>query len=220
MSETLLFQQYPDVSKLHVSSSLRCLQNLTATTINTTTNSSVNSCCSSYSSGSSNTTIQNVINSSSSSNNNNNIISKFIDIAGFLNFITKSIILDCRLLKEFDVKHIKNSVHINCRDKITKKRLSTKKLSVKDIIGCEETKKKIDCGLSTTTTTTNLSDVNVPDNDYLVVIYDDSTSDDNDLYLDQNPLQIVLENIKHTFKNNNCKILKGKKKIFFFFFFL
>ena len=127
---------------------------------------------------------------------------KFIDCNGLINFIDKSIILDCRLLKEYENKNIINSVHINCRDKITKKRLSTKKLSVKDIIGCEETKKKI---------VDSSKDVIELDNEIMIVVYDDQTSDDNDLFLDQNPLQIVLDNIKNTIKNMCCKILKGIK---------
>ena len=77
---------------------------------------------------------------------------------------------------------------------ITKKRLTTKKLSVKDIIGCEETRKKIGPSAN---------------NEILIIIYDDQTSDDSELYLDQNPLQIVLDNIKNTIVNSCCKILKG-----------
>ena len=129
---------------------------------------------------------------------------KFIDCKSLLNFIEKSIILDCRLLKEYENRNIKNSVHINCRDKITKKRLLTRKLSVKDIIGCEETKKKIGESAKDGSQSSSAA----LDNEIMIIVYDDQTSDDNDLFLDQNPLQIVLDNVKNTI-NMCCKILKG-----------
>lgn len=194
-------------TKLYGTPNFHCYQGLTATTINAATQCSISSCCSSSTSGSSRATIMNSnanIDNISSSISPTTAVSpatngKFIDCNGLISFIDKSIILDCRLLKEYENKNIKNSVHINCRDKITKKRLSTKKLSVKDIIGCEETKKKIDSS----------KDVIEFDNEIMIVVYDDQTSDDNDLFLDQNPLQIVLDNIKNTIKNMCCKILKG-----------
>jgi hypothetical protein len=54
------------------------------------------------------------------------------------------ILLDCRTYTDFNVKHIKDSVHLNCRDKLIKKRLQTRKLTVKDLISNEEVKNKLD----------------------------------------------------------------------------
>lgn len=61
------------------------------------------------------------------------------------NFQSKFIILlDCRTYNDFNNVHIKDSVHVNCRDKITKKRLQSRKISVKDLIASEEIKNKFD----------------------------------------------------------------------------
>ena len=54
------------------------------------------------------------------------------------------ILLDCRTYTDFNVKHIKDSVHLNCRDKLIKKRLQTRKLTVKDLISNEEVKNKLE----------------------------------------------------------------------------
>jgi hypothetical protein len=122
----------------------------------------------------------------------------FIDLLGFINLITKAIILDCRLLRDFENKKIENSIHISCRDKITKKRLLTNKLSVKDLISCEKVKSKLETNENSSSTET-----------VLIVLYDEETNDENDLYSNQNPLKLVLDNIRNTLKNVNCKILKG-----------
>jgi hypothetical protein len=119
----------------------------------------------------------------------------FIDISSFMNSISDAIVLDCRLLREYEKKKIKNSIHITCRDKITKKRLETNKLSVKDLISSQEIKKKLE---------------NCCNNEILLVLYDDETNDENDLFSNQNPLQLVLDNIKSTLRNVKCKILKGE----------
>ena len=54
------------------------------------------------------------------------------------------ILLDCRTYTDFNLKHIKDSVHLNCRDKLIKKRLQTRKLTVKDLISNEDVKNKLD----------------------------------------------------------------------------
>lgn len=54
------------------------------------------------------------------------------------------ILLDCRPYTEFNTKHIKDSVHLNCRDKLIKKRLQMQKITVKDLISCELTKSKLE----------------------------------------------------------------------------
>ena len=128
--------------------------------------------------------------------------SNFIEIKHFLNVFAYAIILDCRLSNEFDTYAIQRSMHIACRDNITKKRLTTaNKLSVKDLICCEVTKKRL-----------AEQEKEFPENELLIVLYDNSTNDENDLRLNKNPLQIVLDNIKRTMRKVNCKILEGKEK--------
>ena len=117
----------------------------------------------------------------------------FIELPNFLKIINEAIILDCRLWKEFSRKKIRNSLHLQCHDKITKNRLISNKLSVKDLLSCEDAKRKIDA----------------TKNETLIVLYDDCTNDETEL-LNENPLKIVLENIRKTLKNVNCKILRGK----------
>lgn len=76
--------------------------------------------------------------------------SSFIDASElkckFLDYPNKVlvILLDCRTYTDFNLKHIKDSVHLNCRDKIIRKRLQTRKLTVKDLISNEEIKNKLD----------------------------------------------------------------------------
>lgn len=189
----------------------------TTTHINTTSGSGstgattvINTSCSTSSS----TTATSNNNSSSCSNNNNCNVNntKFIEACDFIKTVSNALmVLDCRILKDYESKHIKDSIHINCRDKITRSRLSTKKLSVKDIISCEKTKKKIEQCVSSpaVVATQPQSTVSIKP---LIVLYDESTCDENDLVLDQNPLRIVLENITCTFKTTMCRILKGKNQ--------
>lgn len=72
--------------------------------------------------------------------------SQFIDPSKLIELSKKAlvILLDCRTYTEFNTKHIKDSVHLNCRDKLIKKRLQARKLTVKDLISCEEIKSKLD----------------------------------------------------------------------------
>ena len=63
------------------------------------------------------------------------------------------ILLDCRPFTDFNLKHIKNSVHLNCRDKLIKKRLATRKLTVRDLITCQEAKNNFDLNVAATETT-------------------------------------------------------------------
>jgi len=125
------------------------------------------------------------------------------------------ILLDCRTYNEFNLKHIKDSVHLNCRDKLTKKRLQTRKLTVKDLISCEEVKSKFDSNDLTKLACQVKKEENViADTNNIIVIYDDKTSDLNDLQSEANPLKIVQDNIKQCGFKNNCKILKGGFKKF------
>ena len=132
--------------------------------------------------------------------NRNRINSNFIDCATFLNSFQNSVKLDCRLNSEFECSAIFEAVHIACRDNITKKRLMTSnKLGVRDLIGCVKTKNLL-----------ANQDVEMPENKLLIILYDNETKDENDLMLNKNPLQIVMDNIKRTLRNVECKILEGK----------
>lgn len=135
----------------------------------------------------------------------------FIEINEFKNLLstlTFLIILDCRLFKDFQIEHIKNSQHINCRDKITKKRLASKKLTVKDLISCEETKRLI------LQQQEAIERLNTNNKQVEFVIYDEDTSNMSDLQFEWNPLQIVLDNINSSLKTKNAKILRGGFKRF------
>lgn len=165
--------------------------------------------------------------------NSGNTSSQFIDPTElknrFYEFSSKFllILLDCRTYNDFNLKHIKDSVHLNCRDKLTKKRLQTRKLTVKDLISSEEIKNKfdeyvpkstaenhVDCAKSQASSLIRTSEEENPPNN-MIVLYDDTTSDLNDLQSDQNPLKIVQENIKQSGYKRDCKILKGGFKSFF-----
>jgi hypothetical protein len=112
------------------------------------------------------------------------------------------VLLDCRSFSDFNSKRIKDSVHLNCRDKINKKRLLTRKITVKDLIASESVKSKFGgCGGGEN------SSADTDEN--LIIIYDDMTSDADELQSESNPLKIVSDNIKQTGLNNDCKILKG-----------
>ena len=178
------------------------------------------------------------------------------------------ILLDCRTYTDFNSKAIQYSVHLNCRDKLIKKRLQTCKLSIKDLISNEEIKKKLDSnedclikrGIASIVNKSSqiinrlacvnngqtinnsikddeiVADVKVnddfkentmpsthqaeeeeegdkPNSDNMIIIYDDKTSDLNELQAESNPLKIVQENIKQCGYKKECKILKGKFRL-------
>ena len=115
---------------------------------------------------------------------------------------------------------------MNCRDKLTKKRLQSRKLTVKDLISCEEVKSKFEStepkSNADSAYQTELNDEdfekfvkNSKKTEEVIVLIDDTTSDLNDLQSDSNPLKIVQENIKQSGYKKECKILKGNP--FFFF---
>ena len=114
------------------------------------------------------------------------------------------IFLDCRPFSDFNSKRIKDSIHVNCRDKLSKRRLMSRKITVKDMLNSENGNVKLDLNNNAT----NGSTVNSNDED-LIIIYDDKTSDANDLQSEFNPLKIVSDNIKQTGCIKDCKILKG-----------
>lgn len=190
----------------------------------------------------------------------------------------KIILLDCRTYNDYNQGTIQDAVHINCRDKLIKKRLQNQKITVRDLISCELTKNKLNflngarpaadtvdatsklaaclskrdmssCNLesmnhqqqrtsitnapssfqslssqtpklvqalsSISTTECEEKETSAPEKEgekdnNIIVIYDETTSDVNDLMVESNPLKIVQENIKKAGFNKECKILKGK----------
>ena len=128
----------------------------------------------------------------------------FIEISKFIELMNDAVIIDCRLFKDFLCKRIQNSVHINCLDSITRKRLLSNKLSVKDLLSCDKVKKRLENIINTKN-----EEANLIENELLIVIYDESTNNQSELINHNNPLKLVLDNIKNTLKNTDCKILKG-----------
>lgn len=175
--------------------------------------------------------------------NNSSTCSPFIDPTElknkFYEFSSKFllILLDCRTANDFNHKHIKDSVHLNCRDRLTRKRLQSRKLTVKDLISSEEIKNKFEVPVdiceqdnvnsffeeavsstknSNQTTQSFEDEIKALKNDNnMIVLYDDTTSDLSDLQSDQNPLKIVQENIKQSGYKKDCRILKGGFQSFF-----
>lgn len=176
----------------------------------------------------------------------------FIEPSEVINKLKSNVIilLDCRTWSEFSTTHIKDSVHLNCRDKITRKRLQTRKVTVKDLISCEEVKSKLESNEAKSASSTassqtaesssssvSCSAASIADecpspvavalpptlqrsasqlsatadvSGNMIVLYDDTTSELEDLQSEANPLKIVQENIKQCGYKKECKILKGK----------
>jgi hypothetical protein len=132
----------------------------------------------------------------------------FIEISKFIESMSEAVIIDCRLLKDYFKKHIKNSLHINCLDNITRKRLLSNRLSVKDLLSCDKVKKRLEDMIN------RKENEEAIENELLIVIYDGSTNNQSELINQNNPLKLVLDNIKITLKNINCKILKGIHNLF------
>ena len=147
------------------------------------------------------------------------------------------ILLDCRSYNDYNSKRIKDSIHLNCRDKLSKKRLLTRKITVKDLISSESIKSKFDSINNNSNGDSQFSSVNNCHNsnsnssdsscssssgggdgerkeEDLIIIYDDTTSDLKDLQSESNPLKIVQDNITQSGFNKDCKILKGGFKQF------
>ena len=133
------------------------------------------------------------------------------------------ILLDCRSFSDFNSKRIQNSIHVNCRDKLSKKRLLTRKITFKDILNADNKKNKFDLNNNSSSPTEACVDTVLSslynNNENLIIIYDDTTSEADELQSDSNPLKIVSDNIKQTSLNKECKILKGKFYLILFFLF-
>ncbi|KTG03309.1 hypothetical protein cypCar_00030853 [Cyprinus carpio] len=87
------------------------------------------------------------------------------------------VIIDCRPFMEFNKSHIRGAVHINCSDKISRRRLQQGKITVLDLISCRQSKDSFKGIFSKE-----------------LVVYDESTVDPGRLTPSQ-PLQVVLESL-------------------------
>lgn len=99
------------------------------------------------------------------------------------------VIIDCRPFMEYNKSHIRGAVHINCSDKISRRRLQQGKITVLDLISCREGKDSYKGIFSKD-----------------IVVYDESTMDPNRLTFSQ-PLHVVLESLRR--EGKDPIILKG-----------
>lgn len=102
------------------------------------------------------------------------------------------VIIDCRPFMEYNKSHIRGAVHINCSDKISRRRLQQGKITVLDLISCHEGKDSYKGIFSKE-----------------IVVYDESTADPNRLTFSQ-PLLVVLESLRR--EGKDPIILKGTVK--------
>lgn len=99
------------------------------------------------------------------------------------------VIIDCRPFMEYNKSHIRGAVHINCSDKISRRRLQQGKITVLDLISCREGKDSFKGIFSKE-----------------IVVYDESTTDPNRLTSSQ-PLNVVLDSLRR--EGKDPIILKG-----------
>lgn len=99
------------------------------------------------------------------------------------------VIIDCRPFMEYNKSHIRGAVHINCSDKISRRRLQQGKITVLDLISCREAKDSFKGIFSKE-----------------IVVYDESTMDPNRLAPTQ-PLHVVLESLRR--EGKDPIVLKG-----------
>lgn len=99
------------------------------------------------------------------------------------------VIIDCRPFMEYNKSHIREAVHINCSDKISRRRLQQGKITVLDLISCREGKDSFKGIFSKD-----------------IVVYDENTTDPSRLTSSQ-PLHVVLESLRR--EGKDPMILKG-----------
>ncbi|KAA0708206.1 Dual specificity protein phosphatase 10 [Triplophysa tibetana] len=99
------------------------------------------------------------------------------------------VIIDCRPFMDFNKSHIRGAVHINCSDKISRRRLQQGKITVLDLISCRQSKESFKGIFSKE-----------------LVVYDDSTVDPGRLTPSQ-PLHVVLESLRR--EGKDPIVLKG-----------
>uniref|UniRef100_A0A3B4BAG4 Dual specificity protein phosphatase 10 n=1 Tax=Periophthalmus magnuspinnatus TaxID=409849 RepID=A0A3B4BAG4_9GOBI len=99
------------------------------------------------------------------------------------------VIIDCRPFTEYNKSHIRGAVHINCSDKMSRRRLQQGKITVLDLLSCREAQDSFK-GLFSKD----------------IVVYDDSTMDPHRLSPAQ-PLHVVLESLRR--EGKDPMVLKG-----------
>ncbi|XP_038617016.1 dual specificity protein phosphatase 10 [Tachyglossus aculeatus] len=99
------------------------------------------------------------------------------------------VIIDCRPFLEYNKSHIQGAVHINCSDKISRRRLQQGKITVLDLISCREGKDSFKRIFSKD-----------------IVVYDENTNEPNRMMPSQ-PLHVVLESLKR--EGKEPLVLKG-----------
>ncbi len=100
------------------------------------------------------------------------------------------VIIDCRPFMEFNKSHIRGAMHINCSDKISRRRLQQGKITVLDLISCRQSKDSFKGIFSKE-----------------LVVYDESTVDPGRLTPSQ-PLHVVLESLRR--EGKDPIVLKGR----------
>lgn len=100
------------------------------------------------------------------------------------------VIIDCRPFMEYNKCHIRGAVHINCSDKISRRRLQQGKITVLDLVSCRHGSRDTFKGLFSKE----------------IVVYDESTSDPSRA-APALPLQVVLESLRR--EGKDPLILKG-----------
>ncbi|MEE6473846.1 hypothetical protein FKM82_010191 [Ascaphus truei] len=99
------------------------------------------------------------------------------------------VIIDCRPFMEYNKSHIQGAVHINCSDKISRRRLQQGKITVLDLISCREGKDSFKRIFSKE-----------------IIVYDDNTNEPSRVMPSQ-PLHTVLESLKR--EGKEPLVLKG-----------
>ncbi|MBN3315984.1 DUS10 phosphatase, partial [Atractosteus spatula] len=100
-----------------------------------------------------------------------------------------TVIIDCRPFMEYNKSHIQGAVHINCSDKISRRRLQQGKITVLDLISCREGKDSFKRIFSKE-----------------IVVYDENTNEPSRVMPSQ-PLHVVLESLKR--EGKDPLVLKG-----------
>ncbi|MGH0120335.1 UNVERIFIED_CONTAM: hypothetical protein FKN15_064795 [Acipenser sinensis] len=99
------------------------------------------------------------------------------------------VIIDCRPFMEYNKSHIQGAVHINCSDKISRRRLQQGKITVLDLISCREGKDSFKRIFSKE-----------------IIVYDENTNDPTRVIPSQ-PLHVVLESLRR--EGKDPLVLKG-----------
>ena len=103
------------------------------------------------------------------------------------------VIVDCRPFTEYNKSHVRGAVHINCSDKISRRRLQQGKVTVLELVSCREAKDSFRGGVFARD----------------MVVYDDSTADPARLAPSQ-PLYVVLESLRR--EGKDPIVLKGRPR--------